>query len=177
MSTKQNLEVCHMDKIKQAIKTNIQNMKKILELLLILFLSGTINLYAQDLSRPDTDSASSTNQDMRPVQPVAPMPTAPAAPATIPTPPGPKTPDNSYKTAKENFNNGKLEVAINELNTNCIPHISTGNALIYKAYKLLIDCYKKIDKDGTAKSKLIELSGKVGKNETTVQEILDDTPL
>lgn len=108
------------------------------------------------------------------MQPAAPISTTPVL---IPTPSGSNSSDNSYKNAFENFKNGKLEDAIKELNNNCIPGILAGNALIYKAYKLLIICYKNIDKDGTAKTKLKELCVKVGKDETSVQQTIDNTGL
>ncbi len=149
-------------------------MKKILKLLIIFYLLNTINLFAQDLPKPNTDSASTTNPNLRPVQPAAPISTTPVL---IPTPSGSNSSDNSYKNAFENFKNGKLEDAIKELNNNCIPGILAGNALIYKAYKLLIICYKNIDKDGTAKTKLKELCVKVGKDETSVQQTIDNTGL
>ena len=174
MIIKQNLKVCHINKIKQRIKLQIQTMKKILKLLIIFFLLNPVNLFSQDLPKLSPDSASTTNPNLRPVQPVAPIPTIPPP---IPTPAGSNSSDNSYKNAFENFKNGRLEDAIKELNNNCIPSISTGNALIYKAYKLLITCYKNINKDGTAKTKLKELSVKVGKDETSVQQTLDNTVL
>ena len=85
---------------------------------------------------------------------------------------------DTYINALDLYKKGNPEAAINLLNTyNYITDISSGNALIYKAYKLLITCYKSIDKDGNAQASLDALCAKVRKDQKTVQQILDNTVL
>jgi hypothetical protein len=84
---------------------------------------------------------------------------------------------SSYRYALELFHKGNPEAAINELNANCIPYIAANNSFIYKAYKLLITCYKGIDKDGSAQDKLTALCAAVGRDKSAVQQTLDNTSL
>ena len=89
-----------------------------------------------------------------------------------------KSSQDTYINALDLYKKGNPEAAINLLNTyNYITDISSGNALIYKAYKLLITCYKSIDKDGNAQASLDALCAKVRKDQKTVQQILDNTVL
>ena len=85
---------------------------------------------------------------------------------------------DTYTYSLDLYKKGNPEAAINLLNTNYyITNISPDNALIYKAYKLLITFYKSIDKDGNAQASFEALCAAVKKDQKTVQQILDNTQL
>lgn len=85
---------------------------------------------------------------------------------------------DTYNYALDYYKKGNPEAAINLLNTNYyITSIVPDNALIYKAYKLIIACYKSIDKDGNAQASFETLCAAVKKDQKTVQQILDNTAL